>query len=520
MKSINEILEDLYAIEPELRKKEAELTKIVQSLLDSKPDTRFDEVFAARLRAELLEHPIQTRKPAVKTSGIPSPFFFGLPSRLVFAGAGALAVFLLVFMATFSPQSGGQLAFTPTFTTQAEGAFGSLVLSQSGVSEGAQAPFGGAEAASDAASSFMAPNMTATSERGMMMGSGGGTSSASPMIYPPQPVTQYRYIYTGEELSLDEAQGDVYKRNPGGQAGAVFSQLRNMNLGLMDLGSFSGMRLSQFELSGDGSNSYRIYVNMEEGSISVNPNYNKWRSLQEPQQLSQGDMPKDSAVIAIAEKFIEDHGINRSLYGDPVVQQDYYGEIMPLDAVREGAATPDGAVSSEDARLTMPAYYLPSTVSVTFPLLVRGEAVYDEGGQPHGLQVSVSVPDSRVHSVYNLMSQSYDVSKYDLVTDESRIIERLENGGLYSYVWEGTEVRYVDVEVGTPERILMRHYLYQNGENQELYVPALRFPITKHPEGERYYPQAVVLPLVADLLNQNPDRPVIMMDKMEAESGR
>ena len=51
---LNIILENLYQIDSSLKKHELELIKLIQNMSDLKPDTKFDEAFAARLRAQLL----------------------------------------------------------------------------------------------------------------------------------------------------------------------------------------------------------------------------------------------------------------------------------------------------------------------------------------------------------------------------------------------------------------------------------------------------------------------------------
>jgi hypothetical protein len=44
------ILEELYAWNPELKNKEAELIKLIELMVKSKPDTKFDEAFSEALK--------------------------------------------------------------------------------------------------------------------------------------------------------------------------------------------------------------------------------------------------------------------------------------------------------------------------------------------------------------------------------------------------------------------------------------------------------------------------------------
>jgi len=52
------ILEELYAWNPELKNKEAELIKLIELMVKSKPDTKFDEAFSEALKKDLLSHRI------------------------------------------------------------------------------------------------------------------------------------------------------------------------------------------------------------------------------------------------------------------------------------------------------------------------------------------------------------------------------------------------------------------------------------------------------------------------------
>lgn len=67
---------------------------------------------------------------------------------------------------------------------------------------------------------------------------------------------------------------------------------------------------------------------------------------------------------------------------------------------------------------------------------------------------------------------------------------------------DGVTIKKVAVEVGAPKRVLMHTYNYKEGESQELFVPALMFPVTSTPTANEYYPKEIVIPLVPELLNQ------------------
>lgn len=52
--TVKTLLEELYALEPSLREKESDITRIIEAMLAHKPDIRIDETFRAELREKLI----------------------------------------------------------------------------------------------------------------------------------------------------------------------------------------------------------------------------------------------------------------------------------------------------------------------------------------------------------------------------------------------------------------------------------------------------------------------------------
>ncbi|MCX6797143.1 MAG: beta-propeller domain-containing protein [Candidatus Doudnabacteria bacterium] len=90
-KNMQEILNDLFMIDPELKSKEKEIIPIIEALLKTKPDTKFDENFARQLRAQLLAKASLALPP--KPSKINNLFFMKKSNYLAF---GLAAVILIV----------------------------------------------------------------------------------------------------------------------------------------------------------------------------------------------------------------------------------------------------------------------------------------------------------------------------------------------------------------------------------------------------------------------------------------
>lgn len=108
-RKVEEILEDLYLIEPGLQAEEENLKKTIEELLASRPEGRMDEKFEAELKARLLDEFSRRAKP--RRAGV-----IGLISRRsvkwAMSGAAAAAILLAVFLA-LNPAGPGAVANGP-----------------------------------------------------------------------------------------------------------------------------------------------------------------------------------------------------------------------------------------------------------------------------------------------------------------------------------------------------------------------------------------------------------------------
>jgi hypothetical protein len=50
-----DILEELYALDPDLRQKEAEITKIIERMIQNRPVVEINEDFRAELRQKIMQ---------------------------------------------------------------------------------------------------------------------------------------------------------------------------------------------------------------------------------------------------------------------------------------------------------------------------------------------------------------------------------------------------------------------------------------------------------------------------------
>ena len=142
---LKKILEDLYAVDENLRHYEKELVQIICDIVELKPEVKFDENFRLQLRAQLMERAVQL---AQEKSVQPAGSLLSWKFSYVLAGALALAV--LVFGGGYLAQKQGIIEFPKTsLLEQSEEPFAFKKLS---VSDNAFGSLKGDQAVTQAAS--------------------------------------------------------------------------------------------------------------------------------------------------------------------------------------------------------------------------------------------------------------------------------------------------------------------------------------------------------------------------------
>ena len=486
-KHIKQILNDLYAYDPGLKAREAELVSIIREILTLRPDTKFDEAFSRQLRFRLMNSADYSE---TKESWLGKIINATTMKKLNYA-FGVLAVVAILVASTLyvNDQNGSKISFfTPgvKITKAGEGAFGEL---KNVSNAGGQGGGGGAAAA---------PSVTdeaRSNESGKMMTTPGfgGTSE----IYIP---VNYKYVYKGEALELTETKREVLKKQKS-DAYSMQGLLNSLNLGLINLGSFGSAKLQSASFYQDGQDGYYITVDAQNGSISLSGGWPKVEPLiacldvpaksselrapcGEVPPIRPEQIPADSELISIANQFVAQHNISMEAYGQPEVRDEWRAQYE----------------RAENKSLV----YLPDVVTVVYPLNLEGREVYDESGNKTGLMIGVNVRNRKVVSMYDLSLQQYQASDYEAVTDVSRIMKLVEQGGLYGYV-DPSAQRTITIELGDPKVEFVKMWNYSNNTSEELLVPSLIFPVIDQSQAEPYfYRKAVVIPLVKQILDQYP----------------
>lgn len=480
--NIKNILEDIYSIDDSLRKHEKDLIKIIKTLLAAKPQAKYDEAFRQELRAELLDKFAELEEKQNKG-------FLKINSKVMNKLPYALGGLIL-----------GMLVLLP-FVSQNNILPGSKQINIGLESEIAKLSTNNAfgRLSSDSDASLAARN--ASTEQATGFGGGGGASTASfdkaVSSIIPVPI-QYSYVYDGEELSLDNELLPVLKKIKGTEAQKSLAKiLQNADFENIQMTSFSNSHLRNFQISEEEEYGYTLYVDLYEGMMSIMENWERWPQPEVMQTLSPNQVPDDQTLINIANKFLQEKKIDVSQYGEAYVDNNwkmYYDQRLA-----EGLD-----------------YYIPDSIGVIYPQMVDGKMVYDEWGTPYGMNVTVNIRYKKVSSVYNISTQKYQSSDYDMETDVSKIIKLAEQGGSYAY-YQDENAQNFEIKLGTPTYSYVQIWQHDGRTSNQLFVPALIFPVTEKPDNEYFFKENVVVPLAKDMVEQRltppvyPDQPVELL---------
>lgn len=497
---IEKILAEIFTVDPELKKFQKQLEATMLEMIKNKPETKFDKVFEEELKAKLLARAEELEKEAKTRPSLWKNLNFWRGLSL----AATAAVFALVFLmpAIKSGQisvpvlkSGSPLnviSGVMNIEKAGERAFGNLA-------GGSPSP---SEANFEQAVSSYAPPLGATPQTASSIvrdssaaaaigfGGGGGTSSVAPdmKMMPPQYLTKYNYVYTGEEFSLpEEAEVEVLKRLKGYGSENLSPVLDRISFGLLDTSKLSNVKVQYLSLAEDRDGGYVVDLNPYEGVVSM---YENWQRMMPVDygnmpQLRESDIPSDDRIIAVANEFLARYGIDIGNYGTPYVGQSW----------RLGYA----GARAEDI-------WIPDVMTVQYPLNFSGKEAWEQGGAERaGFMVNVNIRTMKAAGLYGLQAQNFQSSTYAAETDKDRIMKFVLQGDLWpqgNYEEEFFQVKEVEVRLGTPSIQYMRYWKYADTESDELFVPAIVFPvIEKIPADEYLYKQVVVIPLVKEILD-------------------
>ena len=469
---LDNLLAELYEIDPSLKKYGDSLRSLVLEMLTSKPDTKFDGEFAARLKQELAK-----KISASKTEKTFSIFSFLKNKRWYFTFAGLAVCGFAVLLVLVVPRQEDSInpiynLTGPTVSLEKH-AFGPLATME------------------NAASNFG-------------MGAGNNTVNAVAKSAPTRmmvtdavnqkavaPSFSIQYVYAGDNFNLTDQAGLVYRRVKGNGelAKSLMKSLQKGNFEMMDLNSFQNLKLTNLSFLEDRDSGLMINFDFVNDNFYFSENSEKWQAVGNNtcglNKICDGnthldDIPADNLLIEKANNFFKSHKINLENYGAPIVDNSW-------------RASYEQTVNKES-------YSFPEYINIVYPLLVgkNREEVYDQSGALAGLRASINLSRNAISNVDGLAIYHYQSSEYELVTDMEAIIKVAEKGGWNQISFASTNVK--KVSLGTPKRALVQLSRFSNNQNEELLVPALIFPVA---DGQLFYGRSsVVVPLVKEIFNE------------------
>lgn len=521
---IQEILDELFTIDPDLKKYQKELEVTMAKMIANKPDDKFDENFRQELKMKLLARAEELERAAASRPALWKNLIFW--RGLAFATAAiALAVLAIV------PAVKNGWIGVPKFGTENPLAYFSGNIKIENVGDRAFGDLGAAtqnvleENLSRATSSVSSPTESAapsgdslaesssgTSQPAIGFGGGGGAVGARALdakMMPPQYMTKYNYVYVGDDFSFLDESVTVLRREKSFGNEDLSSILGKINFGLFDASKLSNVKVQTLSLAEDRDGGYVVDFNSYEGIISVYQNWQRtmpvdYNSLP---RLVETDIPTDEKLIEIARGFMAKYGIDLSNYGEPKVNKNWRLGLVGVPAAD---------------------IWVPDEMTVQYPLVIDGKEVWEQGGYEHaGFSVNVNIRTMKVTGLYGLAAQNYQSSNYAAETDTNRLMKFALQGDLWpqpTYPEESFNVKEAEVKLGTPGIQYMRYWKYEGNQSSELFVPALVFPILEvTPADESFYKSAVVIPLVKDILdgvereNGNVSPPTILKSEPVAE---
>ena len=471
MTTPEQLLQELYEIDPGLREHEAELIPLIAQLLERDPAQQPSPAFVKKLRKEL-----QARIAAMGSGAVEYRADYAAPTgiaalfgRFAFAAAGAVAAVVIAVPVTL--QYANRDA---TFTATSPGEEAAMKA--------------GTQNDADGFTQGSPPSPTAPSAGMYARGQGGGGMDASmagnPVMSLIAPWNPVKYRLEGELPALPTSDVTVLERRLG-NVRVPYSSIQNaFEDASIDLSSFDGTTVESITIAQRKPFGYYINVSMPDGSVSINQMWDQWpqpanncqtEECYRDMQPKIGDVPADAELIRIANAFLSEHDINVSAYGAPVVDNAWRTSYE----------------AAEDKRYA----WVPESIRVIYPLIIDGQTVYEAGGEPAGISVQVSIRHDRVSDVWGLTTYSFDREQHDPVTDRATVEEFLSKAGMQT-------PDAPTVVLSNPTVGYVRLYAYENNVNRDLFVPALIFEVKNVPANIGYFQRAVAVPLSKELLDQ------------------
>jgi hypothetical protein len=464
---VKDLLEELYIIEPNLRKQEKKLENIVSLMVKHIPKSEMNTEFKKELRKEILMK-IHAKKNKYYTLYLPMLSWLSLCGVLIFVGINISNSILI---------PGKMLSLAPSIEQVGPNAFGNTIKT------------------------IWGQQMEYTPKIWSQMMRVWKIAWEDQIMAINNPI-QYIYSYTGK-LDIPTNELVVYRRDSVGFKTTDTSDfINNLRVDGLDTQALENAGISNINISEDREFGYNIGIDFTQGTVSYNQNYIRWPQVKcdtngcaELAKLTEKDIPTDDSMIRIADEFIRRYKIDTKLYGSPVVNSEWRTHYM-----RQKQEWND--------------IYIPDSYTVTYPVKIDGKFIYEEYGEYKWLVLTIDIRNNKISNVtglekYNLISSEYNT------LNSSTIEKMVKSGGRYVSTDTGTD-KVVSLNLSTPTLWYVRIYgEWKDGVSSDFLVPAYVFKVIDKPS-DVYRSDTVIIPLVewfAEIMpppNVHPTEPIMM----------
>ena len=470
-KEIKDILQELYDLDVNLKKKEVELVKIINQMMDSKPDIKINKQFKSELKQKVLQE-LEKKTPWLS--------LLHIGKSLWLFTSGAVAVMLVVnIFPILNPETAPTkqeevLVQQDLWEDRLELSFVSTIdkLEESNV-------FGTLQ--------FQDQEVRWVGWWGGIGGWGTTiTESRSTSVMVPRYIPKI-YEYTlkdGEKLPEIPEKMYVYKKE---QNSISFNQ-SNINkifaTDSIDISKFQKLWLSNVNLYEWIDQGYNINMSLQDGNINIYRNHDSWPMIdyQNQQKLSIEDIPNENLIVSVANEFAKKYSIDTSIYSAGIIQNSWkkYYE------------------NSNDKEN----FYIPEIMSVTYPFILDNTQVFDTTWNPYWLKATVNIRDMKINSFGPIETMNLKGSNYALFNDEQKILETLKkwNYHVNPVIRGNEESEIIPVDVWEVRLVYIIKNIYdaKNNMSKEYFVPGLLFKVlTQYDTEKMIYPwEYITVPLV------------------------
>lgn len=508
--NIQKILNELYEIDSSLREKESELTKIIQTMLNLKPDINIDESFKTNLR-NIISEKITSKKLEEYNKKSKTNYFHIF--AYLFWTVWLLA-FSFVMLNNYDFENKTEniayemnkwkvLTFQNTITPSKAWNFWNLKdvwnnqrwmwwwwVANSFSTESVWLKSENSEVSEKKVSQWVLEDSKVSSlsvSEPASISSDQITSRSDLSIMPVDPIyvpEVYRYSFSWE-LNLDIPQVmPIYKKEISKINSSSFVDvIKNINFSWLSFWDFQNLWVSSIALNEDRDYWYSVSLDFDNASLNIYKNWAKWPQVD--YWANSPDMIIDeNEMLKIASDFLKNYKIDISGYWKPQVEESYANILRDY---RSSKIMPE---------------YMWSVASVIYPLIVDWNEIQEEYWPASWIRIEIDLKEKRVANISGLNIANYVKSDYT-------IENKLENILKVAWVWwrygfyqnevpQNENTKYVDIKLKNPKIIYVNTYSYKNNVQEQFLIPTVSFEIEKEWLPEFFYVERVNVPLLKD----------------------